>query len=85
LVPFIGATIEIRLGSPDGELLGEPFTIPPAPKNEKGPFFGAAMGPPAIIDVSKVNGRHDLFILVKNSSAKESDALVMITGIEFIR
>jgi cytochrome c len=82
---FIGATIEIRLGSPDGELLGEPFTIPPAPKNEKGPFFGAAMGPPAIIDVSKVNGRHDLFILVKNSSAKESDALVMITGIEFIR
>lgn len=82
---FVGATIEIRLGSPDGELIGEPFTIPPAPKGEKGPFFGAAMGPPSVIDVSKANGVHDLYILVKNSSAKESDALVMMTGIEFIK
>ncbi|WP_026969498.1 PQQ-dependent sugar dehydrogenase [Algoriphagus terrigena] len=82
---FVGATIEIRLGSPDGELVGEPFTIPPAPKGEKGPFFGAAMGPPAFIDVSKAGGIHDLFIVVKNLQAKDSDALVMMTGIEFIR
>ncbi len=82
---FVGATIEIRLGSPDGQVVGEPFTIPPAPKGEKGPFFGKAMGAPAIIDVSKAEGIQDLYILVKNPQAKESDALVMMTGIEFIK
>lgn len=82
---FVGATIEIRLGSPDGQLIGEPFTVPSAPKGEKGPFFGEAMGAPAIIDVSKAEGIHDLYIVVKNPKAKESDALVMMTGIEFIK
>ncbi|GAA0878815.1 hypothetical protein GCM10009119_17830 [Algoriphagus jejuensis] len=82
---FMGATIEIRLGGPDGRLVGEPFTIPAAPKGEKGPFFGEAMGVPAIIDVSVAEGIHDLYIVVKNPAAKESDALVMMTGIEFIK
>lgn len=82
---FIGAIIEIRLGSTDGQVIGEPFTIPPAPKGEKGPFFGEAMGAPAIIDVSKAEGIHDLYIVVKNPQAKESDALVLMTGIEFIK
>ena len=82
---FVGATIEVRLESPDGQLIGEPFIIPQAPKGEKGPFFGEAMGAPAIIDVSKAEGIHDLYILVKNPQAKESDALVMMTGIEFIK
>lgn len=82
---FVGATIEIRLGSPDGRLVGEAFTIPAAPKGEKGPFFGEAMGAPALIDVSGAEGIHDLYIVVKNPAAKESDALVMMTGIEFIK
>lgn len=82
---FVGATIEIRLGRPDGQVLGQPFIIPLAPKGEKGPFFGDAMGAPAIIDVSKAEGIHDLYIVVKNTQAKESDALVMMTGIEFIK
>ncbi len=82
---FVGATIEVRLGSPDGQVIGEPFIIPQAPKGEKGPFFGEAMGAPAIIDVSKTEGIHDLYILVKNPQAKESDALVMMTGIEFVK
>lgn len=82
---FIGATIEVRLGSPDGQLVGEPFIIPQAPKGEKGPFFGEAMGAPAIIDVSKAEGIQNLYILVKNPQAKESDALVLMTGVEFIK
>lgn len=82
---FVGATIEIRLGSPDGQLVGESFTIPAAPKGEKGPFFGEAMGAPAIFDVSNAEGIHDFYIVVKNAQAKESDALVMMTGIEFIK
>ncbi|WP_373522308.1 PQQ-dependent sugar dehydrogenase [Aquiflexum sp.] len=82
---FVGATIEIRSGSPDGQVIGEPFTIPSAPKGDKGPFFGEAMGPPAIFDVSKSVGVNNLYIVVKNLQAKESDALIMMTGIEFIR
>lgn len=82
---FVGATIELRLGSPDGQLIDEPFTIPPAPKGDKGPFFGEDMGAPAIFDASKTEGVHDFYIVVKNPAAKESDALIMMTGIEFIK
>jgi cytochrome c len=82
---FVGARIELRLDNPEGKVIGEPFTIPPAAKGEKGPFFGEAMGLPAIFDVSTSDGVHDLYIVVKNSEAKESDALIMMTGIEFIK
>lgn len=82
---FIGGEIELRLGSPEGTLVGEAMQVPPAPQGEKGPFFGAASGLPTVIDVSKVDGVHDLYILVKNPSAKDSDALVIVTGIEFRR
>ncbi|MFD2201681.1 PQQ-dependent sugar dehydrogenase [Shivajiella indica] len=82
---FVGASIEIRLSSPEGELIGKPFTVPPAPKGEKGPFFGEAMGRPAVFDVSKTQGIHDIYIVVKNLQAKESDALLMMTGIEFLK
>jgi cytochrome c len=82
---FIGATIELRLDSPEGKIIGEPYTIPPAPKGDKGPFFGDAMGLPATFDVSNSDGIHDLYIVVKNPVAKESDALIMMTGLEFIK
>ncbi|MCS4435702.1 PQQ-dependent sugar dehydrogenase [Aquiflexum gelatinilyticum] len=82
---FIGGDIELRLGSPEGTLVGEAKQVPPAPQGEKGPFFGDATGKPTVIDVSKIDGVHDLYILVKNSGAKESDALVIMTGIEFRR
>lgn len=82
---FIGGDIELRLDSPDGPLVGQVQNVPPAPQGEKGPFFGEATGKPTVIDVSKVEGVHDLYILVKNSGAKESDALVIMTGIEFRR
>jgi cytochrome c len=82
---FIGGDIELRLGSPEGNLVGEAKQVPPAPQGEKGPFFGAASGLATVIDVSQVDGVHDLYILVKNLKAKESDALVIMTGIEFRR
>lgn len=82
---FIGGDIELRLGSPEGTLVGQVQNVPPAPQGEKGPFFGEATGMPTVIDVSKIDGVHDLYILVKNLGAKESDALVIMTGIEFKR
>ncbi|WP_373493384.1 PQQ-dependent sugar dehydrogenase [Aquiflexum sp.] len=82
---FVGATIELRSGSPDGQVIGEPYIIPSAPIGDKGPFFGESMGSPAIFDVSKSNGIVDLYIVVKNLQANESNALIMMTGIEFIK
>jgi cytochrome c len=66
-------------------LVGQVQKVSPAPQGEKGPFFGEATGMPTVIDVSKIDGVHDLYILVKNPGAKESDALVIMTGIEFRR
>ncbi len=83
---FIGATVELRLGSPEGTLVGEPFTIVPPPTREgDGPFFGEAAGKPVPVDVSAVDGLHDVFIIVRNEAAKESDALLIMTGIEFLQ
>ena len=81
---FIGATIELRLGSPDGEMIGEPYKrIPPETSEGDGPFFNDAWAAPIPIDVSEVNGIHDVYIVVRNENAEDSDALLIMTGIGF--
>ncbi|MFC4871932.1 PQQ-dependent sugar dehydrogenase [Negadavirga shengliensis] len=83
---FIGGIVELRVGSPTGTVIGEPFEIIPHPiKEGEGPFFGEDAGKPVPFDVSKVDGIHDVYIIVRNEGAKESDALVIMTGIEFIK
>jgi cytochrome c len=68
---FIGATFEVRLGSPDGTLVGEPHEqIPPDNRT-------------ATIDVSAVTGIHDLYIVFHNANAAPTDALLAVWGIEF--
>uniref|UniRef100_UPI003594680E hypothetical protein n=1 Tax=Pricia sp. TaxID=2268138 RepID=UPI003594680E len=81
---FIGATVEIRLGSPTGKLIGKPYKlIPPDTEEGDGPFFDDDWEEPISMDVSEVNGIHDLYIVVHNSEAKDSDALIIMTGIGF--
>ncbi|AHM61426.1 PKD domain-containing protein [Flammeovirgaceae bacterium 311] len=81
---FIGATIELRLGSPTGRLIGEPYKrTPPATSEAEGPFFGDTWGKPIPVDVSGIDGVHDIYIVVHNPEAGENDALVIMTGIEF--
>ena len=83
---FIGATVEIRLGSPTGKLIGEPYKrIAPDTMEGDGPFFNEDWEEPISIDVSEVNGIHDVYIVVHNSEAKNSDALLIMTGIGFER
>lgn len=83
---YIGGTVELRLDSPEGPLVGEPFEIiPPVTADGDGPFFGEAAGNPVPIDVSMIDAVHDIYIIVRNEQAKESDALVIMTGIEFIK
>lgn len=82
---YIGGTVEFRLGSPEGKLIGTPFKIvPPSSEEGEGPFFGEAAGKPVPVDVSKVEGIHDVYVVIRNEDARESDALMIMTGIEFI-
>lgn len=83
---FIGATVELRLDSPTGTLVGEPFKIIPPPVEEgDGPFFGEAAGLPVPVDVSGVSGVKDVYIVVHNAEASDGDALVIMSGIEFLK
>jgi cytochrome c len=82
---FIGGKLEIRLGSPTGTLVGVPQEIVALPiKDGEGPFFGEAAGKPTSFDVADIEGVQDIYIHISHPDAKESDALVIITGIEFL-
>jgi hypothetical protein len=35
------------------------------------------------VDVSDVTGVHDLYVLFRNPDARPTDALLMVTGVEF--
>jgi hypothetical protein len=37
------------------------------------------------VDVSDVSGVHDLYVLFRNPDARPTDALLLVTGIEFKR
>lgn len=81
---FIGATIELRLDSPTGKLVGEPYQLIPLVTSEgEGPFFKDSWEKPIPIDVSDLEGMHDIYVVVHNNEAERNDALLILTGIEF--
>jgi cytochrome c len=82
---FVGGTVEMRIGSPDGELIGSVDVIAPETLPGEGPFFGEAAGKPVSFDVSGFQGEYDLYLIIKNPSAKETNALMILTGLEFLR
>ena len=86
----IGGSIEIRLGSPSGELLGQSEKI--------GRKDGGGFRPPqgvSMIEQSRMNangakvkikpttGMQDLYFIFKNSNAKADEVLMSINEIEF--
>lgn len=82
---YLGGEIEIRLDSPDGPLVGEPqerFQSDTLTA-EDGPFFGDAMGLPVEVNLSGVEGIHDVYLIFRNREAEDDDALFILTGIEF--
>lgn len=82
---YLGGEVEIRLDSPEGPLVGEPqerFQSDTLTA-EDGPFFGDAMGLPIKMDVSGVDGIHDVYLIFRNREAGDDDALFILTGIEF--
>ena len=130
---FKGATVEVRLDSLTGRLLGTPVKVtPPAPvaiapaapgsppaapgappaarglprgkqardgglggtggrepAKDAPPagqiVLGSSLERPVPVDVSGVSGVHDVYVVFRNPEARSTDALVLVTGIEFKR
>lgn len=92
---FIGGTVEVRLDSPDGPLLGAPARVTPPPPLVSGAagarvdnpsaavFLGNNLERPVAFPVGGVTGRRDVYVVFRNESAREADALFLVVGVEF--
>lgn len=68
--------IEIRLGSKDGDLIG----------NLKLDGFAKESGnSKPLIEIAKMDGRHDLFVVFKNTSEKSDITGIELRSVEFIK
>jgi cytochrome c len=78
--PGVGGTIEIHLDSPTGQLIGSTHEIaPPLPGSGRRGGRGARVK----ADLREVSGRHDLYFVFINSSAKNTDVLLSLSDIKF--
>jgi cytochrome c len=67
-----GGTIEIRMDSPEGTLLGKSEVIN---ATQRGPVT-------AKIAIPETKGQHDLYFVFVNPQAKTNQTLVQLTGID---
>jgi cytochrome c len=79
---FKGATVEVRLDSAAGPLLGSPVAVTP-PEGAGQVVLGENLERPVSVDVGGVRGVHDVYVVFRNPRAGPADALLLITGIEF--
>jgi cytochrome c len=78
--PGVGGTIEIHLDSPNGQLIGStPEIAPPLPGSGRRGGRGARVK----ADLREVSGRHHLYFVFINSSAKNTDVLLSLSDIKF--
>lgn len=93
---FIGGSMEVRLDAVDGSLIGGPVELvpppPPAPRGDPGQaapsagmVLGADLEPPTRIPIRATTGLHDVYIVFRNPDARETDALMLLRSIEFLR
>ncbi|HEX6058010.1 MAG TPA: PQQ-dependent sugar dehydrogenase [Gemmatimonadaceae bacterium] len=92
---FKGGTIEVRLDSADGPLVGEPAPVVPPPpvaattdESQGAPRASVVLGErlekPVAVSLSGVGGVHDVFIVFRNAEAGAADALMLLRSIEFV-
>jgi len=67
-----GGTIEIRMDTPDGTLLGKSDAVSPT---QRGPVT-------AKIAIPETKGQHDLYFVFVNPQAKSNQTLMQLTGID---
>jgi cytochrome c len=74
-LPSAGGTLELRLGSPDGTLLGETTAITPSP--------GFTTMKPLMASIPQTNGVHDLFVVFKNDQAQSGQPICILLTMQF--
>jgi cytochrome c len=77
----IGGTIELRLDSPTGELIGQTQVSLPEPS--AAPFPRSRSGPPMLtMSLKPVAGMHDLYLVFKNERARQFQPLMSVMTIQ---
>jgi cytochrome c len=86
----VGGYIEARIGSPEGELIGQSEKMEPINLGFRRPPAGAdpiqwrrENTPKAQIDLKKTNGFQDVYFIFRNPGAKKEDILMSISEIQF--
>lgn len=76
-----GGTIQFRLDSPEGPILGEARIVPRESAAGRPPG-GPRVAPPGIrVDVADTMGSHDLFLVFNGEPAKEGAPLMSLSGV----
>jgi cytochrome c len=81
----IGGTVEFRLDSPTGELVGQaPVTLPPPPDPDAPRVRGGGR-PTVPVDLKAVSGTHDLYLVFKNDQARPFQPLMTLAWVRLGR
>jgi cytochrome c len=80
---FKGGTVEIRLDSPTGPLVGSPVQVTPPAADGRPMILGDALEKPVSIPLPPTSGIRDVYVVFRNPTAGPADALFLLTGVEF--
>lgn len=88
----LGGDIEVRLDTPDGPLVGKVPVVLPAARPASAPAEDAdaprpqrnVNRPPVVVPLAGVTGRHSLFLMFRNETAKAGDSLMSLASIRFV-
>ncbi|GAB4025293.1 PQQ-dependent sugar dehydrogenase [Spirosoma gilvum] len=85
-VDAAGGTIEVRLDSPSGKLIGEtPFVVVRDPTRPAGSQAVPITRPaPAKATISSVEGIHKLYFVFRNANARNNQILMRVSAIQFV-
>ena len=76
-----GGIIEVRLDSPTGQLLGQSESIVPTEQRFR---RGTPPPPPEMIELSEVDGIHDIYFVIKSPEATEIQNSISVSYLEFL-
>lgn len=74
-----GGVIEVRLDSPTGQLIGQSEEIVPVQRGWRAPPT-----PPEMIEISPVDGFHDVYFVVKSPQAMTVQTSMSLSFVEFL-
>jgi cytochrome c len=90
-----GGVIEVRVGSPQGPLIGQGTVTPAPPRGRGAGAVGAAVpaatisvqdvtAPGLAIDLTPTTGVQDLYLVFRNDRATETQPLLAISAVRFV-